>query len=248
MEKQRLTAKKASIAEIVGGRFVQKGGLESSYVLTALGRRLSRVRIMGLVVDKFVSPDEKYATITLDDGTETIRCKSFVNIKIFDNLASGDLVDVFGKVRIYDGEVYVTPEIVRKVPANAEILRMLELEHIYIKQKQLSKRVAEIAKTTADAAEVKRLAAQFAAPQDVEGVLEAEEVAKATVEENMASAVENRNKILSLIIQLDTGNGTDYTELTAKSGIPEAAVEAAVQHLLESGICFEPRPGKIKKL
>lgn len=248
MEKTRLTARKASIAEIVGGRFVHKGGMESSYVLTALGRRLSRVRVLGLVVDKFVSPDEKYATITLDDGSETVRCKSFVNIKIFDSMTTGDLVDVFGKVRLYGGEVYVTPEIVRKVPADAATLRMLELERIYARQRRLAGRVADIAKTTADAAEVKRLAAQFASAEDIEGVLEAEETATTAAEEKVSAAAENRGKVLALVVSLDAGGGTDYAELTAKSGLPETAVDAAVQELLESGVCFEPRPGKIKKL
>ena len=248
MEKQRMTAKKASLAEIVGGRFVQKGGLESSYVLTALGRRLSRVRIMGLIVDKFVSPDEKYATITLDDGSETVRCKSFVNIKIFDGLTSGDLVDVFGKVRFYGGEVYVTPEIVRKVPANADTLRALELARIYSQQRKLLNRVSEIEKSTADMAEVKRLTAQLAPSEDIEGVFEAEETAKTVTEEKVSAAAENKGKILDMIKQLDAGSGTDYAELTAKSGLPEAVVDATVHELLESGICFEPRPGKIKKL
>jgi len=77
MDTRRLTAKKSSIVEIMKGRFVKKTGFESSYVLTNLARRLSRVRVLGLVVDKFISDDERYATITLDDGTDTIRCKSF---------------------------------------------------------------------------------------------------------------------------------------------------------------------------
>ncbi len=243
-----MTAKKASVAEVVGGRFVHKGGLESSYVMTSLGRKLSRVRVMGLVVDKFVSPDEKYATITLDDGSETIRCKSFVNIKIFDGMTLGDLVDVFGKVRFYGGEIYITPEIVRKVQANTGTMRMLELERVYTHQKKLIAKVAEITKTTADAAEVKRLSAQIATSEEVDGVLEAEEAATTAAEENVSAVAERRTKILELIIQLDGGGGTDYTELISKSGLPESVVDATVQELLESGVCFEPRPGKIKKL
>lgn len=248
MEKQRLTARKASVAEIVGGKFVHKGGLESSYVLTALGRKLSRVRVMGLVVDKFISPDEKYATVTIDDGGETIRCKSFINIKIFDGLTTGDLIDVFGKVRFYGTEVYITPEIVRKMQSNADTLRMLELERICGKQRKLVASINQIMKTTADAAEIKRLAEKMAAPEEVEGVLEAEEAATTAAEEKVSAAAESRTKVLELIIQMDTGSGTDYASLTSKSGLPESSVDAAVQELLESGICFEPRPGKIKKL
>lgn len=125
-EKRRLTAQKAAIAEIIRGKFVHMTGFESSYVQTAGGKRLTRVRVLGLIVDRFTSPDQKYATVTIDDGGETIRCKSFVNIKIFDGLTPGDLIEVFGKLREYGAEVYVTPELVRKVDANFETLRLLE--------------------------------------------------------------------------------------------------------------------------
>ena len=57
MEIKRITAKKASIGEIDNGTFVRKSGFESSYILTNLGRRLSRVNILGLIVDKFISPE-----------------------------------------------------------------------------------------------------------------------------------------------------------------------------------------------
>jgi len=130
MEIKRLTAKKTSIREIISGKFVKKTGFESSYILTNLGRRLSRVRILGLIVDKFISADEKYATITLDDSTETIRGKAFVNVKIFDGFTNADLVDVFGKLREYNEEIYVMPEIIKKVGSNFETLRKLELEKI----------------------------------------------------------------------------------------------------------------------
>ena len=111
MEIKRLTAKKASIKEIISGKFVKREGFQSSYVLTNLGRKLSRVRVLGLIVDKFISPDERYATITLDDSTDTIRCKAFINTKIFDGFGPGDFVDVFGKLREYNGEVYTTRNI-----------------------------------------------------------------------------------------------------------------------------------------
>lgn len=140
METRRLTARKASLAEIVAGKYVKKTGFESSYILTNLGRRLTRVRVLGLIVDKYTSPDEKYATITLDDGKETIRCKSFINMKIFDGLTLGDLVDVFGKVKEYGGEIYIMPEMLKKAEPNVETLRMLELYKIFHEQKNKIKK------------------------------------------------------------------------------------------------------------
>ena len=71
---------------------------------------------MGVIVNRFVSDDEKYATITLDDSTETIRCKAFVNTKIFDGYGAGDFVDVFGLSASFPGDVSVFGFSVTELP------------------------------------------------------------------------------------------------------------------------------------
>ncbi|MEM5778193.1 MAG: OB-fold nucleic acid binding domain-containing protein [Candidatus Aenigmatarchaeota archaeon] len=248
MEMKRLTAKKASIGEIVNGRFIKKSGFESSYVLTNLGRKLSRVRVLGLIVDKFISADEKYATITLDDSTETIRCKAFINTKIFDGFGSGDLVDVFGKLKEYNEEIYIMPEIVVKVEPNFETLRILELEKIFKDQREKIKKIREIQKQTSDLAEIKAALKDVIPLEDIEGILEAQEVIENSIEEKVNSTNEIKNKILKLIETLDKGEGTDYNDILIKSGLPERNVDLVIQDLLESGVCYEPKPGKIKKI
>ncbi len=248
METRRLTAKKAFIREIVNGKYIRKPGFESNYVLTDLGRKISRVRIIGLVVDKFVSPDEKYATITLDDSTETIRCKAFINTKIFDDIEKCNLVEVFGKLREYNGEIYIIPEIIRKVDSNFEILRLLELEEILREQKEKIKRVSEFQKQTSDLNELKMALKNVIPWEEVEGILEAQEMMEKKVEEKEITMNEIKNKILEMIERLDKGEGADYQEIIEKSGFSERDIDIAVQELLESGICFEPKPGKIKKL
>jgi len=248
MEMKRLTAKKASLGEIANGKFVKKSGFESSYVLTNLGRRLSRVRVLGLIVDKFISTDERYATITLDDSTETIRCKAFINTKLFDGFGSGDLVDVFGKIREYNGEIYVMPEIITKVDANFETLRLLELEKIFKEQREKIKKIREVQKQTSDLAEIKAAIKDLMPLEDAEGVLEAQEMIENSVEEKEVSANDIKNKILKLFETLDKGEGADYQDILIKSGFAEKDIDFAIQDLLESGICYEPHPGKIKKL
>ena len=247
MEKTRLTAKISSNKEIISGRFIRKTGFESSYALTNLGRRLSRVRIMGVVVDKFVSPDERYATATLDDSTETIRCKSFVNVKIINDLNNGDLVDVIGKIREYNGEIYVMPEIITKADSNSETLRMLELEKLAREQRQKIEKVRELKRKTSDANELKELAKQFMPMEDFEAIIEAEDLIEEEAEEKTVVASEVKSRIISLLDKTD-GEGAKYSEIIAKLGLPENEVDLAVQDLLESGVCFEPKAGRIKKL
>lgn len=248
METRRLTAKKTSIGEVISGRFVRKSGFESSYVLTNLGRRLSRVRVLGLLVDKFLSLDERYATITLDDSTETIRCKAFVNVKIFDGFGKGNLIDIFGKLREYNNEMYIIPEIIRKVDSNFETLRRLELEKIIRGQKEKIKKIKELQNQVSDLNELKIAVKEFMPLEDAEGILEAQDMIESAVEEKTVATSEIKNKILKLIEDLDKGEGTDYKDILDKSGFSENEVDFAIQELLETGICFEPKPGKIKKL
>jgi len=248
MEIKRLTAKKASIGEIMNGKFIKKSGFESSYVLTNLGRRLSRVRVLGLIVDKFISSDERYATITMDDSTETIRCKAFVNTKLFDGFGSGDLVDIFGKLREYNGEIYIMPEIIAKADANFEILRILELEKIFKEQREKIKKIREVQKQTSDLAEIKAATKDIMSLEDAEGIIEAQEMIENSVEEKTLSASDIKNKILKLIESLDKGEGADYQDVLIKSGLPEKDIDLAIQDLLESGVCYEPKPGRIKKI
>ncbi len=248
METKRLTAKKASLEEIISGKFIKKSGFESSYILTTLGRKLSRVRVLGLIVDKFISPDERYATITIDDSSETIRCKAFVNVKVFDNYNLGDLVDVFGKLREYNTEVYVMPEIIKKVNSNFETLRLLELEKIFREQKDKIKTVQDLKKKTSDLNELKIAARELIPSEDAEGILEAQETIENIVEEKNVEKIETKTKILKLIEIIDRGEGADYQDILKKSGLSENDVDFSIQELLESGVCFEPKPGKIKKL
>ena len=248
MEIKRLTAKKASIKELNDGKYIKREGFESSYILTNQGRKLSRVRILALIVGKFISDDEKYAAITLDDSTDTIRCKAFVNTKIFDGFGPGDLVDVFGKVREYNGEIYVMSEIIRKADPNLETLRMLELEKIIRSQKDKIKKIQTFENQTTDINELKSLVKEHMSPDELKGILEAQEVNENIMQEKTATASEIKSQILKLIDKLDKGEGADYQEIMKKSGLSENDVDFAIQDLLESGMCYEPTPGKIRKL
>jgi RPA family protein len=248
MEMKRITAKKASVGEIVNGKFIKKSGFESSYALTNLGRKLSRVRVLGLIVDKFISADERYATLTLDDSTETIRCKTFINTKILDGFGSGDMVDIFGKLREYNGEIYIMPEIIAKVDANFEILRSLELVKIFREQREKIKKIRDIQKQTSDLAEIKAAIKDLMSLEEAEGILEAQEIIENSVEEKTASVNDVKNKVLKLIETLDKGSGADYQDILVKSGFAEKDIDLAIQDLLESGVCYEPNPGKIKKI
>ncbi len=244
MEIKRLTAAKTKIADITSGKYTVLPGFESNYVLTKSGMQLSRVRLLATIVDKFLSESGRFAAITLDDGTDTIRAKAFNAVAVFDPLSAGDIVDFVGKVREYQGEIYLVPEIIRKIDdPNFELLRELEIRKAQSDWNRKRDTVFSYQKQVSDIAELKKmLKERFSiAPKDVETILQTEQ-------EEEPERVEAKDSVLRLIVELDNGSGCDYSELIAKSGIEEAALDTIINELLEEGVCFEPRPGKIKKL
>ncbi|MBL7160321.1 MAG: hypothetical protein ISS93_00520 [Candidatus Aenigmarchaeota archaeon] len=203
MSFERQTAKKVSISLLTHGEWVKKEGMEPSFVVTASGENISRARIMATVMAKFVAEDEAFASITLDDSTDTIRAKTFKTAKPIDTVAIGDIVDVIGKVREWNDEIYLIPEVVCAVKdPNIELLRKLELA---------SKGGSE-------------------APQ-------------------MAAAPKNdglREKVLGIIGK--EKEGISYDTLIKEAGGNEQDVEKVINDVLAEGICYEPSPGKIKKI
>ena len=225
----------------MSGKFIKKTGFESSYVVSQYARKLSRVRVLGLIVDKFISPDGKYATMTIADGTDTISCKTFITVKMFDGLNPGDLVDVIGKIKEYNGEIYVRPEISRRVKdANVEVLRKLELEKISRERTDKLKKIEEIRKNISDVEEFKKRALEIMSEDDLEAIVELQQ------NQDNNGSEDVKRKILTIIESSESG--VDYQFLIEKSGAPENKVDQVVQSLLEDGICFEPKAGKIKKL
>ncbi|MFA5176408.1 MAG: OB-fold nucleic acid binding domain-containing protein [Candidatus Nanoarchaeia archaeon] len=107
------------------------GELESSYSLIN-NKRVSRAHVVATVIQKFESENKEYLTVTIDDGSGDIRLKTWKeDIKLISNLEVGDLILVIGKVKKYNDEVYLVPEIVKKVDPNYEIVHKAELLSLY---------------------------------------------------------------------------------------------------------------------
>ncbi|MBI4020293.1 MAG: hypothetical protein HY367_03090 [Candidatus Aenigmarchaeota archaeon] len=207
---ERQTAKKVGIRDITEGEWIKREGLEPSFIITQHGEEVARARIMGTVVTRFVADDGNFASITVDDSTDTIRVKTFQTAKPVEKTAVGDLVDIVGKVRVYNNEVYMIPEVVRKVAdANEELLRRLDINRKLSKMKASGK-----SRTSA------------------------------------ADKMKQREQLRKDVIKLLEKNreGMTFEELIASVNLPEEAVEPVLNDLLAEGICYEPTPGRIRKI
>jgi len=120
---KRMTAVRATISDVVNGTYGDDNG---AHVTSSYGVELRRVVLVGFVVSKFTSePEEgkkRITSITLDDGTETIRINVFgeEDSALLQGVKKDILVLVIGKVRRsknpkYEEDVYIIPEIVKEI-------------------------------------------------------------------------------------------------------------------------------------
>ncbi len=244
METLRQTMIKSRIYDVVNSQFVRKEGMEPSYILTDIGQKISRVNVLGTVVDKFMSENGNYSSITVDDDSDSIRVKAFRDsVNIFDNLEIGDLVIVIGKMREYNEENYIIPEIVKKiVDPNYEVLHKLEVLKILVNQKKVLENIKKDKDNFKDLEQLKKHIKDKYNVDNTEGLIKALKVEEKTKEKN------NKPLILGKMDELDKGKGVKFRKLLEESKLPENEFEDVINELLSDGICYEPSPGVIKKV
>ncbi|TFG33061.1 hypothetical protein EU527_08815 [Candidatus Thorarchaeota archaeon] len=116
--RERMTAVRASISDIINGNYGEENG---PHVISPFGVELRRVVLVGFVVNKFnkdaSSEGKRFVSITLDDGTDTIRVKVWgeEDAALLDEVKENILALVIGKVRKYEDETYIVPEIVKEI-------------------------------------------------------------------------------------------------------------------------------------
>ncbi len=233
---ERSTAVKLRIRDVVEASFHRSSErFEPNYIVTRRGIKASRVRVMGVVVAKFVSDDGKYSSITLDDGSATVTVRAFREVGPLVKVSVGDTVDVVGKVKEYEGEIYILAEAVRVLEdPNWELVRELELA------------IAERLHPVEPPPEASEAEAEEERPQ--QPVIEEEVVEEGAEEAEQRGEVEPKLKVLHLIEELDDGSGVKYITLLRESGLPEEELEEALNELLNEGEIYEPKIGRFKRV
>lgn len=108
---QRQTAYKVRISDLLNQNYM-KGELSAGYIKLN-GVNISRVNVIATVVYKPES--SSFSTAVIDDGTGRIPLRSFENNGIFSKIEVSDAVLVVGKIREFNGEKYILPEILKKI-------------------------------------------------------------------------------------------------------------------------------------
>ena len=213
--------------------------------MTPWGKHVFRARILGTVVEKFVREDQGYAVLRLDDGTETITIRAWKEgARELISFNPGDLIDVIGRVREFEGEVYLVPELVLRVEdPNWELVRELEILRLRKQALVGGRRPQPRREAKLESRELKiELPAAPEKGPVVERVEEIEEPPLPEVPEEM------KKRALLAFDKLDKGDGVSLANLAAELDISYGEVEDAVRVLIVDGEVFEPRAGKFKRV
>ena len=181
---------------------------QDKFINLELGdKRISRVNVIGNIVDKYESEGEKqYMFFALDDGSGQIKLKIFGEDSIkFKWVMQGQTIVVIGVIRNWNNETYIQPEIMREIDSKYLLVRKLELEN---ERKKDSPKIENKEKIRA---------------------------IKDRILEEIKSAEE------------EGGIETDKIIMKFREASPDL-INQEIQKLLEEGIIFEPRPGKLRYL
>ncbi len=240
---ERGTASKVCIKDVVDGKFVKAAQqFEPNLLLTPLNEKISRIRVMATVVSRFTSEDEKYASLTLDDASETITVRAFrEDTELLQDVKPGDIVDVVGKIKEYNEEKYIAPESVTRIEdPNWELVRKLEL---LLKEHALRGKIEGMkeAEPTAMSQEMGAVETKEESP--------ATEGSTVVVEEEVVSEEEDpKLVILTLIEKMDEGEGVKYITLLSESKLEEEKLESVLNELMGEGEVYEPKIGRFKRV
>lgn len=170
-------------------------------------KKIIRVNLVGNIVDKYESEGEsKYLSLTLDDGSGQIKLKCFGDDSDkFRNILQGQTIVIIGLLRVFNNEIYISPEIIKEIDIRYLLVRKLEIEKERNKNNSTSMQRGQI---------------------------------------NAA-----RDRILEMVKNSESQGGmeTDYLIINLRE-ISPAVINQEIKRLLEEGIIFEPRPGKVRWL
>lgn len=187
----------------IGSLFHGKSVIESERFrfLEYNSRKIIRVNIIANIVEKYISDDRRYLAYNIDDASGQIRMKVFgeEEIRKFEQFSQGDTIMIIGNLKSYRNELYIMPEIIKKLDPSYLLVRKLEIENNI---------------------EVK--------------------------DNNEIRAV--RDQIIDIIKNAENQGGVDTEKIVMDMNADPGLINAEIRKILEEGLAYEPRPGRIRYL
>jgi len=233
MALQRHTAYKIQVGDIHIGKPIFDGDRFSA--LECSGRRVARTNLLGNVIDKYLNEEKKYCTLTIDDGSGQIRIKGFSDqYDILKQPEIGDTILIIGMIRFFNNEIYVLPEIIKKVDPKWLHIRRLEVGVN-----------PDVGKIQEKVIEPTTPSPQIPAPQPVQSEpihLTQEKIGEAPKQEEKPKEKIESPKLKALeMIRKEKEVGIE--KLKIFTGVSQEELNQIVNDLITEGEIYELKPG-----
>ncbi|HLC51909.1 MAG TPA: OB-fold nucleic acid binding domain-containing protein [Candidatus Nanoarchaeia archaeon] len=212
----RQTAIKTNIQDLTNSIFVETSENEQNYLLLK-DQRVYRINILGIVIKK--EKNGSMLNLLIDDKTGLITVRFFEENDAANRTEVEDCISVIGKLRKYNNEKYISPEIFKKV------------DPLWLKT-----RIKEL-----NALKKDNIVEQRAGSEVTESQQD-----KLAASDNCFNDIPLVEKITNLIKELDQGSGVQIEELIDKSVVEN--IEKVINQMLERGDIFQNQPGRVKVL
>ena len=170
---------------------------------TGQGKKVVRINILANCVDKYIQEGEKqFGSLTVDDASGQLKLKVFgEDVEMFKEIMQGDTLQIIGNMREWNGELYIIPEVAKKVDARWLLVRKLEIQN---------------------------------ARKDLPSAEKGDSSLKDSIMEKIKGA--------------ESEGGVDIESLIMDIEASPDAINAEIKKLLEEGLVYEPRPGRLRYL
>jgi hypothetical protein len=225
---KRQTAIRIWLSNLNNGSFVKGSTNNEQFIPSYVdcnNKKVSRVNIIATVIETFKSDDGNYYSYTLDDSTATIRLKAFnEDVKNLINIERGNVVSVIGRVREYQDELYISPEIVKTLESfNQELIRKAELLKSIGKPEKLKEQ------SNVQLIQVNK-----------------EETAKQDSSHKKSN--ENMRQEVVNMLNDHVDSGLEVIQISQKIGENEKETEKIIKELMLEGEIYENKPGCYKAI
>ena len=233
-------AEKRSIREFQEGKHIEEKDQSPNYILVDENKKIFRINIIATLVHKELRGS--VTSILIDDGSGKIILRIFEENKAVFHLEVGDVVQVIGKIRVFNQEKYVFPEIIKKINPFWLKVRSLEVQR---DKKQTEKEEKPAQKIEPKKSEDKKeIVKETISSKKIVQDLDHLEVISEEIEEN--DPLLPFEKLSKLISELDKGEGAMIEEIIERS--PLEKTEELIEKMLENGDIFQNMPGKVRLL
>lgn len=238
---QRQTAYKLRIADLLAGSVI---GDDRFKFLELGNKRVVRVNLIANVIDKFVSEGEKkFAGLTLDDASGQIRVKTFGDdILMFEGIEIGDTISTIGMLRYFNNELYILPEILKRLDPKWLVVRKLEIGKSSPSEQMLTEtKQAPIAPKEQNKEEQEQQEVHVEKVEDIGENREGKEEKKEINEK-----AEIKKKILEILKTNEEGLDVDKIIMSLKFNVDN--INKVITEMLEDAEIYEPKPSRIRLL